>query len=175
MPTLQVDPRGSTLISCGGSIFLVGKRGALTSPLSLSSLLLFPSNRWGGKEPPPPCPPTPGLPRRLLPTSQWRATSAQRPLKEQTRPHRVEFPPRRPLRPSALYAPAEFLRVSIFPPDPAAAHPLGSPSSPARGVSRWEGRAAIHLDLFQLSGDGKVIILYNFTNKQVENEWVNII
>lgn len=51
MPTLQMDPRDTTLISCGGSIFLVGKRRALTSPLSLSSLLLFPSKRWGGRSP----------------------------------------------------------------------------------------------------------------------------
>lgn len=51
MPTLEIDLRESTLISCGGSIFLVGKHRALTSPLSLSSLLLFPSNRWGGRNP----------------------------------------------------------------------------------------------------------------------------
>lgn len=39
MPTLQMDPQESTLISCGGSIFLVGKRGALTSLLCSSSRL----------------------------------------------------------------------------------------------------------------------------------------
>lgn len=49
--TLQMEPGESALIWWRGSIFLVGKRRVLTSPLSLCSLLLFPSHRWGGRNP----------------------------------------------------------------------------------------------------------------------------
>lgn len=132
--------------------------GALNSPLSLSSPLLSPSNR--------------GVP----PAAQKRARSAQRPRKQQARPP----PPWVSSLPSSLLL-ASLRACGISSPAAAgaASHPPCSPSLPARGVraAGREGGPSGNSSWFVsiVRGDGKVIILYNFRNKQVENEWVDII
>lgn len=147
--------RGAPL-SGGGSILSVGKHRAPIYPL-FPLLCSSPCLTLWGEHPHPRCPPgkagggrklrersicapaepshTPRLPLRLLPALQKRARSAERPP-----------------RTSLAIAPAEFLRTSVSPSGAGSCRPLPphtSPSLPARGVRRWEGRTAIHLDLFQ--------------------------